>query len=235
MNDIVVLNNFPFQLDAEKLSARVHLPEDDAELRQSWQKLFDKVQTLARPKALYRECAVDYADDDTVVVEGIPLKSRVMVKQLGDRRRVFAYCATCGTETLTLDAGLDPLERFWIEDMRLDLLRQALGFLHREITRRNRILKLAGMAPGSGDADVWPLSEQTKLFGQIFENRVTELIGVELTGSLLMQPAKSSSGVLFASEHDFATCQLCHRDNCPNRRAPFDAELWRKNQLENAN
>ena len=32
MNDLVVLNNFPFQLDAEKLSARVHLPEDDADL-----------------------------------------------------------------------------------------------------------------------------------------------------------------------------------------------------------
>ena len=88
---------------------------------------------------------------------------------------------------------------------------------------------------GSGDADVWPLGEQTKLFGQLLEGRVTESIDVKLTDSLLMLPYKSSSGVLFAAEHDFETCRLCHRKNCPNRRAAFDEELWLRNQSTDPN
>ncbi len=232
MSEIVVLDSIPFHLDAAELEARIHLPGGDAELRRAWESLLAKVTELGRPKAIYRDCTVDAVTGDSVIVEGVPLKSRVMVRQLGERRRLFAYCATCGVETAVLEGSPDPLEGFWLEELRLVLLRQAIAHLHREISRRYRIPKLAGMAPGSGDADVWPLSEQTRLFDQLFNGRVTDLIGVVLTDSLLMLPHKSSSGVLFAVEHDFATCQLCHRENCPNRRAPFDSGLWRKNRMD---
>ena len=232
MSEIIVLDAIPFRLDAARLAKKIHLAEDDAEIVRSWEALFEKVSALARPKALYRDCTVEAVTEDTVFAEGVPLKSRVMVQQLGERRRLFAYCATCGTETAVLEESPDPLEQFWLEELRLELLRQALAYLRDEISRRYRIPKLVGMAPGSGDADVWPLSEQTGLFERLLEGRVTESIGVVLTESLLMLPYKSSSGVLFAAEHDFATCRLCHRENCPNRRAPFDAELWRQNRPE---
>ena len=41
-----------------------------------------------------------------------------------------------------------------------------------------------------------------------------------------MIPNKTVSGLLFPTEEDFHTCQVCHRDPCPNRRAPFDAAVW---------
>jgi len=41
-----------------------------------------------------------------------------------------------------------------------------------------------------------------------------------------MVPNKTVSGVRFPTEHDFRACQVCHRDDCPSRSAPFDAELW---------
>ncbi len=40
-----------------------------------------------------------------------------------------------------------------------------------------------------------------------------------------MLPTKSVSGILFPTEHDFASCQLCQRGDCPNRRARYDPEL----------
>lgn len=43
----------------------------------------------------------------------------------------------------------EKLERFWLEELRLALLRRALAYLRGEISRRYRIPKLAGMAPGS--------------------------------------------------------------------------------------
>jgi hypothetical protein len=49
---------------------------------------------------------------------------------------------------------------------------------------------------------------------------------VELTDSFLMIPNKTVSGIYFPTERDFRTCQVCHREKCPNRRAPFDQTLW---------
>jgi hypothetical protein len=36
------------------------------------------------------------------------------------------------------------------------------------------------------------------------------------------------SGILFPTEETFASCQLCPREDCPNRRAPYDAELFER-------
>ena len=230
MSKCIVLDKIPFHLDGDKLAARIHLPKDDCELCKSWENLRSKVESSGQPKAIYRDCTVDEITEDTVVVDGVPLKSRVMGHQLGERKRLFAYCATCGTETRNLEDTAEPLERFWLEELRLSMLHQALEFMHSEIKRRYSIPKISWMAPGSGDASVWPINEQTKLFGQLLGGIVTETIGVVLTDSMLMLPYKSTSGVIFAAEHDFATCRLCHREHCPNRRAPFDADLWKKTQ-----
>ena len=82
----------------------------------------------------------------------------------------------------------------------------------------------ARMSPGSGDADVWPIEQQRLLFALL--EGVTPFIGVILTESCLMIPNKTVSGLLFSTEEDFQTCQVCHREVCPNRRAPFDAAVW---------
>jgi hypothetical protein len=41
-----------------------------------------------------------------------------------------------------------------------------------------------------------------------------------------MVPTKSVSGIIFPTEADFQSCQLCERENCPNRRAPYDEMLY---------
>jgi len=41
-----------------------------------------------------------------------------------------------------------------------------------------------------------------------------------------MVPVKSVSGILFPTEESFASCQLCPREVCPGRRAPYDPDLY---------
>ena len=80
------------------------------------------------------------------------------------------------------------------------------------------------MHPGSGDVSVWPIEQQQALFSLLGD--VESEIGVRLTESFLMMPNKTLSGILFPTETDFGACQVCRRENCPSRKAPFDEALW---------
>ncbi len=59
-------------------------------------------------------------------------------------------------------------------------------------------------------------------------------IGVELTPSFLMVPNKSVSGLRFPTEENWASCMLCPRPDCPNRRAPHDPELFERKYRKQA-
>ena len=99
-----------------------------------------------------------------------------------------------------------------------------LGGLRAHLSERFAVPQLMVMNPGSL-AD-WPLREQRALFRLLGD--VEAAVGVTLTPSLLMTPTKSVSGIFFPSEETFASCQLCPREACPNRRAPYDPELFAK-------
>jgi hypothetical protein len=77
------------------------------------------------------------------------------------------------------------------------------------------------MAPGSL-AD-WPIEEQAPLFKLLGD--VDASIGVKLTDSMLMLPAKSISGVYFPADVSFFSCQLCPRERCESRKAKYDPKL----------
>ena len=84
------------------------------------------------------------------------------------------------------------------------------------------------MAPGS--LEDWPITQQEELFS-LFGKRETA-IGVRLTEKCVMVPAKSISGILFPAEVKFESCQLCPRERCFRRRAPYDSSLPSKYGLE---
>ncbi|MBN1902577.1 hypothetical protein JW926_14730 [Candidatus Sumerlaeota bacterium] len=96
--------------------------------------------------------------------------------------------------------------------------------LNRQMEERHLLGKSASMSPGS--LKDWPLEEQIPLFSLLGDTR--ESIGVSLTESLLMTPTKTISGIWFATEESFESCQLCPREECPARRAPYDKDLYEK-------
>jgi len=219
-----VLTGFPVVLDTPALLTRVHLAADseDGEAFLGW---LDRAREVARPKALYAEAFVEARGEETVTIGGRTFTSRLLQRKLETVERVFPYVATCGREMdqVALPAD-DPLAQYWWDVIKGEALSIARAHLVAHLTDRFRLGRTARMSPGSGDADVWPIEQQPLLFALL--GGVTPFIGVVLTESCLMIPNKTVSGLLFPAEHDFRTCQVCHRDPCPNRASPFDPALW---------
>jgi hypothetical protein len=84
------------------------------------------------------------------------------------------------------------------------------------------------MSPGS--LKDWPITEQKILFSSLGD--VESAVGVRLTGSFLMIPRKSVSGIYFPTEIPFLSCQLCPREKCPSRQAAYDRKLVAKYGIE---
>ena len=222
------LTHIPFELDLLTLMRRVHVAPD-ADDAAAFASLVSRAREVARPKALFAEAFIAARGENTVQIDGITFTSRLLRQNLDRVERVFPYVATCGREldTVELPRG-DVLTAFWWDTIKAAVLGAARAHLHAHLAQRFRLGKTATMSPGSGDVDTWPIEQQRELFALL--GGVRPHIGVELTESCLMIPNKTVSGIVFPTEKDFRTCQVCHREICPNRSAPFDEALWRSLQ-----
>ena len=218
-----ILDHIPFELDFAEFAARQRVAEGsphENELRA----LVDEVVSRVNPKAVYEVSYIQDRSDDTVSFGGATFKSRVLRINLDSVERVFPHIATCGTELeeIELDPG-DFLTVFWLDALKEAALNCAIRYLNDYLNRKYVLGNTSLMSPGAGDVDIWPI-EQQKPFFSIFGD-VESLIGVSLTDSFLMIPNKSVSGIRFPTEIDFRSCQVCQREDCPSRGAPFDREL----------
>jgi hypothetical protein len=221
----VALDSISFTLDREAFSRRIRL-ESTPDGAAAVEPLLQQALPLVRPKVLYRVCYKGEQEQDAVELGGVRFESRALSHNLRDVERVFAYVATCGVELEPMQAGCeDLLASYWLDALKeqalgraLDALKQHLGELYGLDPE-----KLSSMNPGSGNRSVWPIGQQKRLFGLL--GGVEERIGVRLTESFLMLPNKSVSGVLFPTEVPFSSCQLCTREGCPGRRAPYQGSV----------
>jgi hypothetical protein len=174
---------------------------------------------------MYGQAGVERDGDDTVRVGGVTLTSRVLRVNLAEGQHLFPFAITCGVE---LEAWAKPigdmLERFWADAIMEEALRSALSAMTEHVVGRYELGHIGMMNPGS--LEDWPLEQQRELFTILGDTG--EQIGVKLTDSLIMVPIKSASGVLFPTEGTYENCQMCPRDACPNRRAPYDPGLYER-------
>jgi hypothetical protein len=219
---MIILDAIPFQPDLPALLAHLHIREGSAHAH-DFAALLESAQEIARPKALYRPAFIDERGADFVCVEGVRLSSRVLAVNLAETGRVFPFVATCGVELEAWASGFaDLLERFWADAIQEAALYAALGALERHQDKTFALGHTGRMNPGS--LEDWPLTQQRELFALLPETEAA--IGVRLTASCLMLPAKSVSGLRFPLSATFESCQLCPREICPNRRAPYDPHLY---------
>jgi len=221
----IVLDEIPFALDIADLQGRLHLASN-SESAGEFRELAEEAQHLARPKAVFIECYVEHRGADSVTLGTVTLTSPALRANLDQVERVFPYVATCGREIdrLVVPTG-DFLRQYWLDAIKAALLECSRSYLRTYLEVTYALGKTSSMYPGSGDAMVWPIEQQRLLFSLLGD--VEALVGVALTGSFLMIPVKSVSGILFPTETNFQSCQLCHRENCPSRKAQFDKHLWR--------
>ena len=219
-----IRDNIPFRINIDSLLKKLRV-EKNSEYAANLLALVSYAQNVARPKALYKTVFLEAKQDDQVIIDGMTLKSRVLMVNLEKVHRVFAFVATCGTELEDWARSFDDLlKRFWSEAILMTALRSATKYLNNHIDEHFRPGLISTMTPGS--LEDWPIEEQRKLFTILGDTR--EAIGVRLTESLLMIPTKSVSGILFPTEVSFESCQLCPREKCQGRRAPYDKDLYEK-------
>lgn len=208
---------FPFTFEDFLKSARI---EADSELADEARSKLTPAVSLIRPKAV---CDVLYAEGregDSIIFDKVTFTSKVLTENLKEIHRVFPYIATCGIELEDFPGKAeDPLLEFWIDTIKEMALHTAIETVRTWVETTYEIKQVSSMNPGSADAHVWPIRQQREMFS-IF-GTVEEIIGVRLTESHLMVPNKSVSGIYFPTDRAFINCTLCHREACPNRRAPY--------------
>lgn len=218
---LIVLDNISWKADVDKLSEKFRLQPGSQDAMRV-EALAREAEEIARPKVLYKEAYIDDKGEDFVVVDGIKLTSRILSINLGQVHRVFPYIVTCGTELEKWSETIgDILESYWAEGIKEMALAEASKAFEKHLEENFHLGKTSSMNPGS--LEDWPITQQKQLFQILGDPK--RYIGVELTDSYLMLPMKSVSGIRFPTRVDYENCKLCPRQNCPNRRAPYDPEL----------
>jgi hypothetical protein len=222
-----ILEDIAYEPNLDRLREDLHIrsgtmPNDALE------KLAAEARPVAKPKGVYKLAFVDSDDDSAVVVDGVTFKSRVLRVNLDSQHRVFPYAVTCGTELDAWVRSQQGILHAYLADMIAEqALETATGALEDHIQGRFQPGTLSVMNPGSL-AD-WPIVEQRPLFELLGDTKAT--IGVELNAYFMMIPTKSVSGIRFASERSFSSCQLCPRQDCRGRRSPYEPELYERDYI----
>jgi len=215
-----VLDNITFSLDIPPLLQMLGIKEG-SESASEFEGMARQAQSIASPKAMFRAAYIDDRTDDSVTIDGVLFMSALVADNLKNVHHVFPFVTTCGTE---LDKWAqrynEVLQSFWADTIMALALGSAIKALTNHLGERFGAEKLSIMNPGS--LPEWPITGQKPLFELLGD--VESHTGVRLNESFLMIPVKSVSGIYFQSEVSFINCQLCERERCPGRRAPFDKE-----------
>jgi hypothetical protein len=223
-----ILANIPIAIDVDEVRRRLHLKREE-ELKQVEQ-LVDAARACLQPQGVYKVCFIEKKLEDAVMIEGLRFSSKVLRKNLDSVERIFPYVVTIGKAfDDTLTACTDLLEKFFLDTIGNVALHSVRKHLTKHLQSKYAIGKVAFMNPGSL-AD-WPIQAQKPLFDLLGD--VNAAIGVKLTNSLLMLPAKSLSGILFPTEVTFHSCQLCPRARCESRKAKYNEPLARDYGIKN--
>jgi len=218
-----ILENIHIQLDFDAIRRRLHLKRDN-DLK-AVQDLVHVAQPIVEPKVLYKTCYIEEKLAESVIIDGLHLSSTVLRKNLDKIERVFPFVITIGNKfSEKLDTCKDLLEKFYLDTIGNVALNQARLVLKDHLKQKYALEKTAFMAPGS--LPNWPIEQQKPLFKLLGD--VQTSIGVTLTESLLMLPAKSVSGIYFPTETSFFSCQLCPRERCDSRKAKYNEKLARE-------
>ena len=228
--DTIIFNNIPFHLDPDELMQMMRIKASDRHVAEI-ERLARAAYDIGRPKAMYKVAFIESKGEDTIATDGVVFTSRVLRVNLEQVHKVFPYVVTCGMELEEWARSIeDLLQRFWAEAINEWVLRSASQFLEQHLVEQYQLGQTSTMNPGS--LEDWPLQEQRKLFALLGDPQAA--IGVRLTDGLLMVPTKSVSGIRFPTETSFASCQLCPRENCRGRRAPYDKDLYERKYRKSA-
>ena len=214
-----ILSPIPVHVDLRSIKKSTHVPEGEEKRLVA---LTEAAQSVMAAKAIYRVSYVDSRGEDSVIIDGVPFKSKVLRKHLDKVERAFPYVVTLGSGLEGLEAASgDVLEKYYLDQIGNIAVVQAREHLKNTLAKRYGLEGLSYLGPGQ--LKDWPLQAQEPLFALLGD--VDGAVGVTLSESLMMIPRKSLSGIYFPTETTFFACQLCPREGCPSRKAKYNKEL----------
>lgn len=194
----IILDNIPCVLDTQKIAKQLHV-EPDTDDYTDLEELLKRVTEAARPKAVYKPVSIEEHGSDFVLLDELKMCSTVVSKNLADVHRVFVYVSTCGEEIEAWSKTVtDMLHSWWMDGIKEHVLAQASLYLKKRVIADMELSNISSMNPGS--LPDWPLLEQAKLFALLGDTQ--EMVGVSLSDSMLMIPAKTLSGIFFETDTD---------------------------------
>ena len=218
-----ILIGGPAELSIDSLLSGLHMKREH-KLYGRIEEMYLEAAKIARPAALYAAFAPELSGG-AVRINGVVIEEPFVYKMISDCGTVIPYVATCGLE-------LDEWSRQFADNMFEQFTADALKELYLSAVRKKLTNEVQGkyfeadksistINPGSLN-EQWPISGQAPLFKIL--GGVTGDIGVVLKESMLMMPTKSVSGIIFQTDTEYHNCQLCPREDCPSRRAPYDED-----------
>ncbi len=224
---LVFLEGMTFAVDPDRLRRKLRIRAGSASDNEL-ESVLSEAEKIVRPRAVYFPAYIEAREEDSIRVDNVPFHSRVLAVNLQQAHRVFPYLVTCGQEAEDWHKSLkDMLHHYWADTILQMALHRALRAMEADILARYSYSKMASMSPGR--LNHWPIEEQRALFELLGE--APSRVRVCLLESYLMTPTKTLSGLRYPTEESFESCQLCPREDCPGRKAPYEADLYARKYL----
>ena len=220
MIKIVTIDGIPVQLDNEDILKKLHMDRKKG-MTNNIHELVELAKSIITPRAIYVVAYISDKGKDTVSVGDTTFTSHVLSTNLASIGRFFPYVITIGKDLEERCKSMKLLKQYCLEEIGNIALRTARKYLEDYLKSKYKLTRLSSMSPGR--LTDWPITEQKLLFSLFGD--VEGLLGVTLSDSMLMLPRKSVSGLFFPTEFHFESCQLCPRERCEGRKAPYDEKL----------
>ncbi len=211
-----IIDDVRVKYDLEKMAEKLRL-RSSAKAEASLKRLAGEAEAIARPRAAFKLCAMKFGRGDEILVDDLVFTSSLFKTNFAGLGRVFPYLATEGPELAEWGRARSDLDRIFANALQHEAMSQARTRLENFILEKFGLPQISAMNPGS--LLIWPITQQTPLFKLL--SPLDEKIQVTLLPSFMMKPEHTVSGLFFQTDTKFHNCQLCPREDCPNRRAPY--------------
>ena len=216
-----ICTNIPYTPDEEWLLKHLKCDRDSFVFRRSLE-LFKQTQASFKPAYLIREYPIERLDDFGMTIGGCEFNSRIAARRLKGANMVFVYIATCGAELSRVLAGIrDIIDYYLLDQLAYNAYLCAMSALAADMEPNFDVARYRILCPGA--VSDWSVVEVLKFFTLL--DGLHQPLNLHVLDSGLIEPLKSSSGILYATDEEYESCALCLHPNCAERRADFDRDL----------
>jgi len=224
MQDLVVLDRIPVRPEISRILARLRFNDPAGRLADMVSGLLKEFMTRAQPRALYKTGSVVISGNDSVKIDGVTFDIPLLRVNLARAEKVFPFVVTCGSNTGEIPAARTADRRYCLQIIREVYLNTLFEYLQEHLIKSYTLDFIWSLVPG--ELQAFPVSARRGLFSIL--GGVEKAIGVRLRNDFSLEPACSRCGLFYYTPLEFESCQLCPREPCMGRRAPYSPELMRR-------